>query len=207
MEILTGSKFDQCVLNMSLINLCNQKSHVGKEMLNIYQAWKEETSEAIENPWRDLHQFNIFVPHPKQEYENITLAGGLTKGYNVEVEPVKDKSQIPDTYDIPSGGHFVVVLKQKGLDLDFKIAATGIFIRPLAVLSLDIIIDAELGEYNPLLLQHPIIRDYPEGWERKLQMFLNREISSEDLPNLVRYVDQTFNQDYHPPSWDDLYYQ
>jgi hypothetical protein len=72
MSILGASKFDQCVMNMSLVNICNQSSHVGQEMLRTYNAWKEESDEAINNPWRDLHQFTIYVPHPEQEYEEVT---------------------------------------------------------------------------------------------------------------------------------------
>jgi hypothetical protein len=143
------------------------------------------------------------VPHPDQQYDNLTLEEGLTKGYNIEVQPVEDKTKVP--YKIPEGGHFVVILKQKGLDDDFGIAATGIFVRPLGVLSLDIIVDLEKAEYQHLLIKHPIIRDYPEGWQQKLTMFINQEIRSEDLPNLVGYVDQAINRDYRPPSWKEVY--
>ncbi|WP_239005403.1 hypothetical protein [Gloeothece citriformis] len=168
-----------------------------------YNSWKEETDEAVNNPWRDLHKFIIYVPHPEQKYENVTLEEGLTKGYNIEVEPVKNKAQVP--YTIPEGGHFVVVLKQTRLDSDFKIAATGIFIRPLGVLSLDVVIDPEVGEYQPLLIKHPIIRNYPEDWQQKLTLFLNKEIRAEDLPNLVGYVDQSVNRDYRSPSWNEIF--
>jgi len=203
MEILGATRFDQCVINISLINICNQQSYVGQEMRKLYNSWKEESDEAINNPWLDLQQFTIYVPHPDQKYENITLEEGLTRGYNVEVNPVEDRTQVP--YDIPEGGHFVVIFKQKGIDSDFKIAATGIFIRPLAILSLDIIVDLEKAEYQPLVIKHPVIRDYPEGWEQKLAMFINREIRFEELPNIVAYVDQSLNQDYRPPSWNEVY--
>ncbi|MEB3178915.1 MAG: hypothetical protein VKL59_07800 [Nostocaceae cyanobacterium] len=203
MEILGATRFDQCVINISLINICNQQSYVGQEMRKLYNSWKEETDEAINNPWLDLQQFTIYVPHPDQKYENITLEEGLTRGYNVEVNPVEDRTQVP--YDIPEGGHFVVIFKQKSIDSDFKIAATGIFIRPLAILSLDIIVDLEKAEYQPLVIKHPVIRDYPEGWEQKLAMFINREIRFEELPNIVAYVDQSLNQDYRPPSWNEVY--
>jgi hypothetical protein len=197
------SKFDQCVLNISLINICNQKSYLGQEMRRQYNQWKGETDETVYNPWLDIHQFKIFLPHPDQEYEEITLEAGLTKGYNVEVEPVHSQSQLP--YRIPRGGHFVIVLKQKGLDADFKIAGTGIFVRPLGVLSLDMIVDLDQGEYQSITVKHPIIKDYPEGWENKLNLFLKGEISSEELPQVVRYVDQAFNEDYRQPSWNDIY--
>ncbi len=203
MQILGVTKFDQCVLNMSLINICNQESYVGKQMRKTYTSWKEEKAEAVRNPWLDLLQFTIYVPHPDQEYENMTLGEGLTKGYNVEVQPIEDTSKVP--YNIPAGGHLVAILKQKGLEENFGIAATGIFIRPLGVLSLDIIVDLEKGEYQSLLVKHPIIRDYPDGWEQKLKLFIQRQIRSEDLPNLVGYVDQAINEDYRQPSWNEVY--
>lgn len=203
MEILGATQFDQCVINISLINICNQESYVGSQMRKLYNSWKDEIDEAIDNPWNHLHKFMIYVPHPKQEYENVSLEEGLTKGYNVEVEPVQDKTQVP--YNIPEGGHFVVVLKQTGLDSDFKIAATGIFIRPLGVLSLDVVIDPEAGEYQPLIIKHPIIRNYPEDWQRKLDLFLNKEIHYQDLPNIIGYVDQAVNRDYRPPSWNEVF--
>ena len=203
MNILGATRFDQCVMNISLINLCNQKSYVGTEMIRLYNSWKDEIAEAVNNPWLDLQQFTIYVPHPDQKYEDITLEEGLTLGYNIEVKPVEDKSQIP--YKIPEGGHFVIVLKQKGLDSDFKIAATGIFVRSLGVLVLDIVVDAEKGEYQHLAIKHPVIRDYPEGWEQKLNLFLQQEIRGEDLPNLVGHVDQALNRDYRPPSWQEVY--
>lgn len=203
MAILGATRFDQCVMNISLINLCNQKSYIGTEMLRLYNSWKDETAEAVNNPWLDLQQFTIYVPHPDQKYEDVTLEQGLTLGYNIEVKPLEDKSQVP--YKIPEGGHFVIVLKQTGLDADFKIAATGIFVRPLGVLVLDIVVDSEKGEYQHLAIKHPVIRDYPDGWEQKLNLFLQQEIRGEDLPNLVGHVDQAFNRDYRPPSWQEVY--
>jgi hypothetical protein len=197
------NKFEQCVLNISLINICNQESYIGQAMRQQHNQWKGETDETAYNPWLDIHQFTIYLPHPDREYENITLETGLTKGYNVEVKPVDNPSQLP--YRIPSGAHFVAVMRQKGLDSDFKIAGTGIFIRPLGVLSLDLVIDPERGEYQSITIQHPIIRDYPEGWQDKLNLFLQGEISSEKLPQIVRYVDRAFNEDYRQPSWHDLY--
>jgi hypothetical protein len=203
MQILGATKFDQCAINMSLINICDRESYVGREMRSRYNSWKDETGEAVINPWLDMHQFTIYVPHPDQQYENITLEAGLTQGYNIEVKPVEDKSTVP--YDIPEGGHFVVVLKQKGLDLDYAIAATGIFVRPLGVLSLDIIVDLEKSEYQPLTIKHPVIREYPDGWEQKLKTFIAKEISSQDLPSIVGYVDRETNRDYRPPAWSEVY--
>ena len=204
MQVLGAiNKFKQCVLNISLINICNQESHVGKEMRQQYNQWKGETDETVYNPWLDVHQFTIYLPHPDQEYEDISLEAGLTKGYNVEVKPVYNLSKLP--YHIPRGGHFVVVMQQNGLDADFTIAGTGIFIRPLGVLSLDLIIDPDEGEYQSITIKHPIIRDYPEGWEDKLNLFLKGEISVEELPQVVRYVDRAFNEDYRQPAWNDIY--
>jgi hypothetical protein len=203
MQILGATKFDQCAINISLVNLCNQESYVGKEMHKLYNSWKEETAEVVNNPWLDLHRFTIYVPHPDQQYEGVTLEEGLTRGYNLEVQPVEDTTEVP--YNIPEGGHFVVVLKQKGLDSDFGIAATGIFVRPLGVLYLDLIVDMEKAEYQPLVIKHPVIRDYPEGWEQKLSMFMKKEIKSQDLPSVVGYVDQALNRDYRPPSWNEVY--
>ncbi len=204
MQVLGAlNKFEQCVLNISLINICNQESHVGQEMRQNYNRWKGEVEETIYTPWLDIHQFTIYIPHPDQEYDGITLESGLTQGYNVEVKPVNNPSQLP--YRIPRGAHFVVLMRQKSNHSDFKIAGTGIFIRPLGVMSLDMIVDSELGEYQSITIKHPIIRDYPEGWEDKLNSFLRGEIDSIELPQVVRYVDQAFNQDYRQPSWHDIY--
>lgn len=202
MEILGITQFDRCAIDMALINICDRHSHIGQQMRQRYNEWKEETGEAVNNPWLDLHQFNIYIPHPQQQYEDITLEEGLTKGYNIEVEPVADSSQIP--YKIPEGGHFVIVLKQKQLDSDFKIAATGIFVRPLGIFNLDIVIDPEKGEYRPLIVKHPIIRDYPGDWQKKLIGFLKGEIHGQELPSLIQHVDRALNQDYRPPSWNEI---
>ncbi|NJO94550.1 MAG: hypothetical protein HC820_09905 [Hydrococcus sp. RM1_1_31] len=204
MQILGAfSKFEQCVLNMALINICDRESYVGEEMRRQYNAWKQSTNETVHNPWLDLHQFTIYLPHPDQEYEGVTLEEGLTKGYNVEVQPVKDPSEL--VYNIPEGGHFVVVLKQRRVNADFAIAATGIFVRSLGILSLDVIVDPDQGEYQSLVIKHPIIRDYPQDWETKLRMFLSGEIRGEELPRLVGYIDRGLNQDYRPPSWNEVY--
>jgi hypothetical protein len=202
-EVLGTNKFDQCVINIALINICDRESDLGQEMMSLYHDWKTETDEAVKNPWLDLHQFTIYVPHPDQQYEGLTLGEGLTKGYNIEVKPVKDRSKVP--YKIPEGGHFIVVLKQRRPDSEFEIAATGIFVRPLAAIALDIILDPDKGEYQSLIIKHPIIRQYPEGWEEKLTAFLTGEITSYDLPNVVGYVDRAFNRDHRSPSWNDMY--
>ncbi len=201
-RILGASQFDQQVLNISLINICNQESYVGQEMRQRFNAWSEDADEPTQNPWLHLHQLTVYVPHPNQLYEEITLEQGLTQGYNIEVKLIEDPSQLP--YKIPEGGHFVVVMKQKSLNGNFEIAATGIFVRPLAALYLDIIVDLDQAEYQPIVVKHPIIREYPTGWEDQLKQFLIQEIRSEDLPNLIQYVDQSFNQDYRSPSWDDI---
>jgi hypothetical protein len=197
------SKFDQCVLNMALIHLCDGEGHVGQEMRRQYSTWKAESDDPAHNPWLDVHQFTIYIPHPDQEYEDITLEAGLTRGYNVEVEPVRDRSSL--IYDIPQGGHFVAVLKQQQVDGEFAIAATGIFVRSLGVLSLDVVVDLVEGETQPIVVKHPIIRDYPQDWETKLRLFLQKDISDEALPRLVGYVDRSLNQDYRIPSWGDVY--
>jgi hypothetical protein len=202
-EVLGTNKFDQCALNIALINICDRQSEIGQEMLDLYRDWKAETSEAVENPWLDLHQFTIYIPHPEQQYEEITIAESLTRGYNIEVQPVKDRTQIP--YKITEGGHFIVVLKQRKADAVFQIAATGIFVRPLAAIVLDIVLDPDEGEYQSVIIKHPIIRDYPEGWENKLAAFLKGEITGYDLPNVVGYVDRAFNRDYRSPSWDEMF--
>ena len=204
MQVLGAfNKFEQCVLNMSLINICDSESYVAQEMRQQYNAWKQSTDETVYTPWLDIHQFTIYLPHPDQEYEDVTLEAGLTRGYNIEVEPVKEPSEL--VYNIPEGGHFVIVLKQKRVNGDFAIAATGIFVRSLGILSLDVIIDPDQGEYQSLVVKHPIIRDYPQDWETKLKMFLQGEIRGEELPRVVGYVDRSLNRDYRPPSWNDIY--
>ena len=197
------NKFEQCMLNMALIHISNSESHVGQEMRRQYNAWKQLTNEAVSNPWFDVHQFTIYLPHPDQTYEDITLEEGLTRGYNVEVEPIKDPSEL--MYDIPRGGHFVAVLKQEHVNGEFAIAATGIFVRPLGILSLDVIVDLNQGEYQPIVIKHPIIREYPQDWETKLRSFLQGEIRAEELPGVVGYVDRGLNQDYRSPSWQEVY--
>ncbi|KAM3109702.1 hypothetical protein [Phormidesmis sp. 146-33] len=193
------NRFDQCVLNIGLINLCNQESYVGQEIRRLHNL----EHDVPDDPWRRLHQITLYIPHPDQQYDGITLEAGLTKGYNIEVKVVADTSQIP--YKVPQGGQFVVVMKQKGLDAGFAIAATGIFIRPLALLSLDVITDITTPEYQSIVVQHPIIRDYPSNWQDNLDQFLNQTIPYEALPNLVGYVDRALNPDYRPPSWDEVH--
>lgn len=196
-NILGASRFDQCVMTMALIHLCNRESHVGNEMRSLYTD-----AEHGGDRWFSPHWFTIYVPHPDQEYDGITLEAGLNQGYNIEVKPIGDGESLP--YAIPRGGHFVVVLKQRGVNQDFGIAATGIFVRPLAVLCLDIIVDPDKPEYQAIVVKHPIIRDYPSAWEQKIQLFRDRQLASEDLPDLVRYVDQTLNLDYRSPSWQEI---
>jgi hypothetical protein len=205
MQVLGAfSKFEQCVLNMALINICDRESYVGREMRQQYNAWKEASDETVYNPWLDRHQFTIYLPHPDQEYEDVTLEEGLTKGYNVEVKPIKDPSEL--VYNLPEGGHFVIVLKQSRVNGDFKLAATGIFVRSLGILTLDVIIDIDREEYQSLIIKHPIIRDYPQDWETKLTMFLQGEIRDEELPRVVGYVDRSLNRDYRAPSWKEVYF-
>jgi hypothetical protein len=88
---------------------------------------------------------------------------------------------------------------------NFAIAATGVFVRSLGIISLDVIIDPDEGEYQSLVVKHPIVRDYPQDWETKLKMFLQGEIRNEELPRVVGYVDRSLNRDYRSPSWSDVY--
>ncbi|MEO0406714.1 MAG: hypothetical protein AAF289_05125 [Cyanobacteria bacterium P01_A01_bin.135] len=55
------------------------------------------------------------------------------------------------------------------------------------------------------MVKHPIIRDYPQDWETKLRLFLQREISDDTLPRLVSHVDSGLNQDYRSPRWHEVY--
>lgn len=194
------NRFDQCVLNIGLINLCNQESYVGQSIRQQHTLWGE--GDGLGDPWRMLHQITLHIPHPDQQYDGVTLEAGLTKGYNIEVKTVA-ADQIP--YKVPEGGQFVVVMKQKGLDGGFAIAATGIFVRPLALLSLDVIVDMIAPEYESIVVKHPVIRDYPSGWQNKLNQFLDQTIPYEALPNLVGHVDQVINPDYRPPTWDEVH--
>ena len=99
---------------------------------------------------------------------------------------------------------FVIIFKQKRLEAPFEIAGTGIFIRPLAAFILNIVVDPDEGKYEQMIIQHPIVRDYPENWQDKLNSFLNHEIVWQELPNVVGYVDQATNTDYRSPSWQEL---
>jgi hypothetical protein len=194
------ARYDQSVLNMGLINLCNQESYVGQSLRRLDDSGDDAMPSG--DPWRRLHQFTLHIPHPDQEYDGVTLATGLTLGYNIEVKTIADRSNIP--YKIPEGGQFVVVMRQKGLDAGFAIAATGIFIRPLALLRLDLIMDLTTAEYQSIVVKHPVIRDYPSNWEDKLNQFLDQTLPYAGLPNLVGHVDQTLNPDYRPPGWDEV---
>jgi hypothetical protein len=187
---------------MGLITLCNQESYVGQSIRRLNNLWDDD-DQPTGDPWRRLHQATLHIPHPAQQYDDITLEAGLTQGYNIEVKTVANPSQIP--YKMPEGGQFVVVMKQTGLDAGYAIAATGIFIRPLALLSLDLIMDMTTAEYQSIVVKHPVIRDYPPNWQDKLHQFLDHTIPYEALPNLVRYVDRTLNPDYRPPTWDEVY--
>lgn len=204
LTLLGIPRFEQQVLNMALVHLCDRQSHVGQLMRRSAANSIEDThgGDASQDPWETLHQITIYVPHPKQEYEGISLEAGLTQGYNVEVEPIHDRSQIP--YVIPRGAQFVRVLRQKGLDAGFGLAAIGLFIRPLAILRLDVIVDAGQAEYQAIAVRHPVIREYPSDWEQKLNLFLQQELPTEALPNLVGYVDRMVNSDYTPPNWTQI---
>jgi hypothetical protein len=196
------SKFEQCVLKISLINICDRKSYVGDRMRQQYNQWKGETDETVGNPWSDIHQFTIYLPHPSLERESITLESGLTQGYNIEVKPVESLNQLP--YRIPRGAHFVEIARQKEPDSSFKMVGTGIFVRPLGILCLDLTVDFE-EEYQSMTIEHPTIRNYPSDWQNKLKLFREGKIDSQELPQVVKYVDRAFNQDYQPPSWRDIY--
>lgn len=200
MKILGSSQFDQCVLNMALINLCNQQSYVGEQLLRLYN--RENLDEPSSYFWRTSHWFSIYVPHSDQQFDEISLEQGLTYGYNIEIQRIEYPNQIP--YDLPQEAHFVTVLKQKGLNQNYDLAATGIFVRPLAILKLDIIDHLADTTYQPILITHPILRDYPASYRDKLWQYLDRQISSEALPNLVGYVDQALNSDLRSPTWSEV---
>ncbi len=203
MKKLGQTPFDQGVLVMALIHICNQSSQVGQAMQQVYRQWKADTNQPARYPWLDLHWFTISVPHPDQVYEGITLSDGLNLGYNVDVKPVEERKQIP--YSIPTGGHFVTVLKQYQPDAGYEIAATGILVHPLAVLCLDVITDLEKAAYQPIVIKHPIIREYPTNLEEQLQGFLEHTLDYDDLPQLVNHVDQSVNADYQSPGWDNIH--
>ncbi|MBD1846130.1 hypothetical protein H6F89_22470 [Cyanobacteria bacterium FACHB-63] len=188
------SRFEQSVLNMALVHLCDREGYVG-QLSRSNTAVESEDSEAMQ-------QITLYVPHPEQEYDGLSLEAGLTQGYNIEIDPVRDRSRIP--YVIPRGAQFVRVLRQKGRDAGFSLAAIGLFVRPLAILKLDLIVDAEQAEYQAIAVRHPVIRDYPSDWEQKLNGFLQQRIAIEALPNCVNYVDRTINSDYSPPNWTQM---
>lgn len=201
-EILGTSKFDRSVLNMALINICDRDSEIGREIVQLDRDLQAETDRAVINPWLNLYQFNIYIPHPDQQYDGISAGEGFTRGYNIEVKPIRDRRKIP--YQIPEGGHFIVIFKQKRLTAKFEIAATGIFVRPVAAFVLDIVLDPETGAYQSSVIKHPIVRQYPADWEDKLTAFLKGEITNDDLPDLVGYVDRAFNHDYRSPNWAEI---
>ncbi len=195
-------RFEQYVLNMALVHLCDREGHVGQLMRYSSATDAAETDQSgadASSPEAGLHQITIYLPHPEQQYEGLSLEAGLTQGYNIEIDPIRDRSRIP--YVIPRGAQFVRVLRQKGLDAGFGLAAIGLFIRPLALLKLDLVVDAEQAEYQAIAVRHPVIRDYPSDWEQKLNLFLQQEIPLQALPNLAGYVDRAVNSDYTPPNW------
>lgn len=199
---LTIPRFEQQVFNMALVHLCDRSSHVGQLMrYSNDHAAQDSLDSPTPDPWA-LHQVSIYVPHPEQQYEGLSLEAGLTQGYNIEVEPIQDRGRIP--YVIPRGAQFVLILRQKGIDADFGLAALGLFIRPLALLKLDWIVDADQAEYQSIAVRHPVIRDYPSNWEQQLNRFLQQEIPYEALPDLAGYVDRTVNSDYTPPNWRQI---
>jgi hypothetical protein len=194
------TRFDQCVLNISLINLCNSTSYVGQTIRRLANPWDDD--EPTQDPWKRLHQITLYIPHPDQLYDGITLETGLTQGYNLEAKSIENPSTLPY---VPHGGQFIVVLKQKGLDAGYDVAATGIFVRPLALLSLDIVLDPLTPEYESIVVKHPIVRDYPSDWQNQLSQFLCHTRPYEALPSLVGYVDPAVNSDYRPPTWNEVH--
>ncbi|MCU0565035.1 MAG: hypothetical protein MUF49_00365 [Oculatellaceae cyanobacterium Prado106] len=192
-------KFEQHVFNMALVHLCDREGYVGGLMRGSIN--ESTTDEPTVDPWTALQQITLYIPHPEQQYDGLSLEAGLTQGYNLEVQP-GDRSRIP--YLVPKGAQFVRVLRQKGIDAGFGLAAIGLFIRPLALLKLDWIVDAEQAEYQTLAVRHPVIRDYPSDWEQKLQLYLQQEIPVEALPDLAGYVDRTLNSEYNPPNWTQI---
>ncbi|BCU10746.1 hypothetical protein [Microcystis aeruginosa] len=79
MNVLGETRFEQGVINMSLINICDQDGYVGQELGKVYHDYQEENQEAISNPWQDSYQFTIYVPHPDQQYEEMALRELLCK--------------------------------------------------------------------------------------------------------------------------------
>ncbi|MCU0548838.1 MAG: hypothetical protein MUC48_05775 [Leptolyngbya sp. Prado105] len=190
LTLLGIPRFEQYVLNMALVHLCDRESHVGHLTRQLNAA-----DEAIQ-------QVTIYIPHPEQQYDGMSLEAGLSQGYNIEVDAVLDRARIP--YVIPRGAQFVRILRQKGLDQGFNLAAVGLFVRPLAILKLDLIVNIEEADYQTIAVRHPVIRDYPSDWEQKLNQFLQQEIPNEALPNLAGYVDRAMNSDYTPPNWTQI---
>ncbi|MCU0525267.1 MAG: hypothetical protein MUF72_10625 [Elainella sp. Prado103] len=196
-------RFEQYIFNMALVHLCDRESHVGQLMRHHHNPidHADSTEELDSKPWTPS-QIKLYVPHPEQQYEGLSLEAGLTQGYNIEIESIPNRDSIP--YVIPRGAQFVLVLRQKGVDVGFNLAAIGLFIRPLALLKLDWIVDAQQAEYQSIVVRHPVIRNYPGDWEQKLNLFLQQEIAYESLPNLVDYVDRSLNSDYSPPHWQQI---
>ncbi|MEB3292806.1 MAG: hypothetical protein VKJ24_06575 [Synechococcales bacterium] len=199
-QLLNLPRFEQHVLNMALVHLCDREGHVGQLMRHSNDSSQVDSSSS--HPWETLQQITIYIPHPQQEYDGMSLEAGLTQGYNIEVEPILDRDRIP--YLIPRGAQFVRVLRQKGVNAGFSLAAIGLLIRPLALLKLDLIVDAITAEYQAIAIRHPVIREYPSNWEQTLNSFIGQELSLEALPNIVGYVDRTLNRDYTPPNWTQI---
>ncbi|GEA26132.1 hypothetical protein MiAbW_00679 [Microcystis aeruginosa NIES-4325] len=88
MNVLGETRFEQGVINMSLSNMCDQNSYVGQELGKVYHDYQEEHEEAISNPCQDSYQFTIYVPHPNQQEEEISLEAGLSRGYDLEVKAI-----------------------------------------------------------------------------------------------------------------------
>lgn len=216
-QLLNLPRFEQHVLNMALVHLCDREGHVGQLMRHSHANASDNSSvnssvnlhdypsqadASSSHAGATLQQITIYLPHPQQEYDGMSLEAGLTQGYNIEVEPIRDRDRIP--YLIPRGAQFVRVLRQKGVDAGFYLAAIGLLIRPLALLKLDLIVDAMAAEYQAIAIRHPVIRDYPSDWEQKLNLFIQQALPLEALPNLVGYVDRTLNRDYTPPNWTQI---
>lgn len=86
MNVLGETRFEQGV--MSLLNRCEQNSYVGQELGKVYHDYQEGNEEAIGNSCQDSYQFTIYVPHPNQQEEEISLEEGLSRSYDLEVKAI-----------------------------------------------------------------------------------------------------------------------
>ena len=59
MNVLGETRFEQEVINMSLINRCDQDSYVGQELGKVYHDYQEENEETLGNTWQESYQFTI----------------------------------------------------------------------------------------------------------------------------------------------------